>query len=70
VDIAILPDEQGRGAGSAVLRGLQALAGAQRLALTLAVNRANTGARRLYRRLGFRPDAEDALQEQLAWRAP
>ena len=70
VDIAILPDEQGCGAGSAVLRGLQALAGAQRLALTLAVSLANTGARRLYRRLGFSPDAQDALQEQLAWRAP
>lgn len=67
VDIAILPGERGRGAGSAALRGLQALAGARRLHLALGVSKSNTAARRLYRRLGFELRAEDELQEQLAW---
>ena len=45
VDIAILPAAQGQGAGSAVLRGLQAQAGAERRDIHLAVNKSNTAAR-------------------------
>ena len=70
VDIAILPAAQGQGAGSAVLRGLQAQAGAQQCRIHLAVNKSNTAARALYQRLGFRPRGENDVQEQLEWSAP
>lgn len=70
VDIAILPAAQGQGAGSAVLRGLQAQAGAQQWQIHLAVNKSNAGARALYQRLGFRLRGENDVQEQLAWSAP
>lgn len=69
VDIAILPEAQNHGGGGAVLRGLQALAGARQWRLELGVNKSNLAARRLYQRLGFRLLAEDALQEQLSWSA-
>ncbi|PHV27644.1 GNAT family N-acetyltransferase [Janthinobacterium sp. BJB426] len=70
VDIAILPAAQGQGAGSAVLRGLQAQASAEQLHLHLAVNKSNTAARALYQRLGFRLRGENDVQEQLEWSAP
>ncbi len=70
VDIAILPAAQGQGAGSAVLRGLQAQAGAQQCRIHLAVNKSNAAARALYQRLGFRPRGENDVQEQLEWSAP
>ncbi|MEF2268440.1 GNAT family N-acetyltransferase [Janthinobacterium sp. LS2A] len=70
VDIAILPAAQGQGAGSAVLRGLQAQAGAQQCRIQLAVNKSNTAARALYQRLGFRLCGENDVQEQLEWSAP
>lgn len=70
VDIAILPEAQNQGGGGAVLRGLQALAGARQWRLELGVSKSNVAACRLYQRLGFRLLAEDALQAQLAWSAP
>lgn len=70
VDIAIVPAAQGQGAGSAVLRALQAQAGAQQWQIHLAVNKNNAAARALYRRLDFRLRGENAVQEQLEWRAP
>ena len=70
IDIAILPAAQGQGAGSAVLRGLQAQAGAEQWQIHLAVNKSNTAARALYQRLGFRLRGENDVQEQLAWSAP
>jgi ribosomal protein S18 acetylase RimI-like enzyme len=70
VDIAILPSARGQGAGSAVLRGLQAQAGADQLHIHLAVNKSNTAARALYQRLGFRLRGENDVQEQLEWSAP
>ncbi|WP_215408749.1 GNAT family N-acetyltransferase [Janthinobacterium sp. JC611] len=69
VDIAILPAAQGRGAGSAVLRALQAQAGAQQCRIHLAVNKSNAAARALYQRLGFRLRGENEVQELLAWSA-
>ncbi|UQV47638.1 GNAT family N-acetyltransferase [Janthinobacterium lividum] len=70
IDIAILPAAQGQGAGSAVLRGLQAQAVAQQWQIHLAVNKSNAAARALYQRLGFRLRGENEVQEQLAWGAP
>lgn len=59
VDIAILPAAHGQGAGSAVLRGLQAQAGAEQRDIHLAVNKSNTAVRALYQRLGFRLRGEN-----------
>lgn len=70
VDITLMPQAQGQGAGSAVLAGLQAHAAAQQATLSLGVNHANLAARRLYARLGFVADGEDPIQQQLRWSAP
>lgn len=69
VDIAIVPAARGQGAGSTVLRGLQAQAGAHQLHIHLAVNKSNAAARKLYQQLGFRLRGENEVQEQLAWSA-
>jgi len=52
-DIEVLPELQGRGVGSAVIRDLQAEARSAGLPLRLQVLRVNHAARRLYERLGF-----------------
>ena len=70
VDITLLPQAQGQGAGSAVLAGLQAHAATQGCTVSLGVNHANLAARRLYARLGFVADGEDPIQQQLRWSAP
>lgn len=70
IDIAILPAAQGQGAGSAVLRALQAQAGMQQSHIHLAVNKSNAAARALYQRLGFRLRGENDVQQQLEWSAP
>ena len=70
VDITLLPQAQGQGAGSAVLAGLQAHAATLGSAVTLGVSHANLAARRLYARLGFVAESEDPIQQQLRWSAP
>lgn len=57
VDIALLPEFRGRGAGEALLRELIAEAGASGRSLTIHVEQGNP-ARRLYERLGFVAVAE------------
>ncbi|APA67587.1 GNAT family N-acetyltransferase [Janthinobacterium sp. 1_2014MBL_MicDiv] len=69
IDIAIVPAARGHGAGSAVLRGLQAQAAQHRLHIHLAVNKSNGAARKLYQQLGFHLRGENEVQEQLAWSA-
>lgn len=54
VDIALVPEEQGQGIGTAVLREVLAEADAAGVPVTLHVV-AMSPARRLYERLGFRP---------------
>lgn len=68
VDIALLPEARGRGIGSAIVRALQASAGARHWPLTLNVNRSNPRARQLYLALDFTVAAGDALGERLLWR--
>ena len=74
VDIAVLPEARGHGAGSRILRALQAHAASLSLPLCLSVHRGNAGARRLYLALGFVPDDAGAMEntaaEALQWRAP
>ena len=53
-DLQVLPELQGRGIGTAVLRGLIDEAVERGVALALAVLPANPRAQRLYDRLGFR----------------
>ncbi|CDG84045.1 GNAT family N-acetyltransferase [Janthinobacterium agaricidamnosum] len=69
VDIAILPQAQGQGAGSAVLGALQAAAAKQDQCIRLGVSHGNLAARAFYARLGFHAASEDALQQQLIWSA-
>ena len=69
--VAVAPDAQRGGVGTAVVHGLLAEAVAAGMtAATLEVRRSNRSARRLYRRVGFRedgvrpryyPDGEDAV---------
>ena len=56
-ELQILPEYQGRGVGTAVLKQVIAAAGKRGLAVGLAVLRTNPGARRLYERLGFKVTA-------------
>ncbi|MCC7700957.1 GNAT family N-acetyltransferase [Janthinobacterium sp. GW460P] len=69
VDIAILPAAHGQGAGSAVLRGPQAQAGAEQRDIHLALNKSNTAARAVPA-AGFSPARGKQVQEQLEWSAP
>ncbi|MFQ6171955.1 GNAT family N-acetyltransferase [Oryzobacter sp. R7] len=60
VDIAVVPEEQGRGIGTTVLRRVLDEAEDARLPVTLHVVAASR-ARRLYERLGFRTLREDGV---------
>ena len=68
LDIELLPEHRGAGAGSALLRELLAEAAARSKRVTIHVERANR-ARRLYERLGFRVEADDdAIYLFMVWR--
>lgn len=58
VDVTLLPEYQGRGIGTSLLRGLQGEAVQAGNPLTLSLLKTNTGARRLYEQLGF-TEADD-----------
>lgn len=70
LDIAIAADHRGRGLGSMVLTGLLEEARASDREVTLQVWAANTGARRLYERLGFgyAEPATDTGHLRMRWR--
>ena len=53
VDVTLLPEYQGRGIGTSLLRGLQGEAAEAGKPLTLSVLKTNTGARKLYEQMGF-----------------
>ena len=70
VDIALVPQSRGRGAGAAVLRALQdGVVAAGASTLSLSVELGNIGARRLYTRLGFVevPDADLDTHIPMVW---
>jgi ribosomal protein S18 acetylase RimI-like enzyme len=52
-NLKLLPEAQGRGLGTAVMRRVLAEAAARGVPVRLQVLEANTGARKLYERLGF-----------------
>ncbi|NOJ93480.1 GNAT family N-acetyltransferase [Corallococcus coralloides] len=72
VDVALLPEHQGRGLGTHLLRELQAEAARARVSVRLNVTRDNP-ALRLYTRHGFTPaPGSDPASPylELQWRAP
>jgi ribosomal protein S18 acetylase RimI-like enzyme len=70
VDIALLPQFQGHGLGTAAITALQAESAAADKPLRLTVRPENQGARRLYERLGFTVTAQTDLDETMEWRPP
>ena len=67
VDIALLPEHRGKGAGEALLRDLMDEAAACGKAVSIHVEKLNP-AMRLLRRLGFTPVEDNGLYEELQWR--
>jgi ribosomal protein S18 acetylase RimI-like enzyme len=67
VDIALLPQERGKGLGTACIRDLQAEAERAAAILRLSVVRMNAAAR-LYERLGFRVTGGDEIRYAMEWR--
>jgi len=68
VDIAILPEFQGRGVGGGLVRDLQLEAAQSGKTLGLHVLAENRAAERLYRSLGFARIADDGVYHRLEWR--
>lgn len=66
VDISLLPEEQGKGIGSELIRQTQRDALARGAAIGLHVHHMNPRARQLYERLGF--DAKDTTATHVAMR--
>lgn len=67
VDIALLPAERGRGVGRALIRATQDRAACTGRGVGLYVEKHNTAAQRLYARLGFRLEGEEAFHYRLRW---
>jgi ribosomal protein S18 acetylase RimI-like enzyme len=66
VDIALMPEQRGRGIGGALLRELQAQARAANVPLGIHVERMNP-ALRLYERLGFEVAADQGVYLLMKW---
>ncbi len=70
VDIAFLPGQQGKGAGSAVIQDLIREAMSCGRPLRLSVTRANSGAQRLYSRIVFVTKSADAMYIEMEYIPP
>ncbi|MDO9307700.1 MAG: N-acetyltransferase [Deltaproteobacteria bacterium] len=68
VDIAILPEFQGRGVGSGLVRELQLEAAQSGNTIGLHVLAENLAAERLYQSLGFAGTDNDGVYHRLEWR--
>jgi len=68
VDISLLRSAQKRGIGTSIVGWLIEDAREADLVLTLQVSAANTGARRLYERLGFYPVRHHEMYTEMEWR--
>jgi ribosomal protein S18 acetylase RimI-like enzyme len=67
IDIALVPAEQGRGIGAAILRDALAWAGGRGKAVSIHVEK-NNPAMHLYRRLGFATVEDKGVYDLLEWR--
>jgi len=65
--IELLPEAQGRGLGSAIIRDLQKEARTLHVPIRLQVIKANAEAHRLYLRLGFKVKGETKTHHLLLW---
>jgi GNAT superfamily N-acetyltransferase len=66
IDIALLPEQRGRGFGTRLLQGLQQECERPGGILSLQVLK-ESAAERLYRRLGFVITGEDTFRRQMVW---
>jgi ribosomal protein S18 acetylase RimI-like enzyme len=69
VEIMIASFYRGRGVGTELIRGILARAAEDRKPVCLSVEAMNTGAIRLYERLGFKPVGGDEVRLQMNWRS-
>jgi ribosomal protein S18 acetylase RimI-like enzyme len=67
IDIAINPEHRGNGIGTAVIQQLQDQAANAALPLDLTVDKGNTRAFDLYRKLGFTATGENDLSIWMRW---
>ena len=67
VDIALLPEYQGRGIGGGLYRDLLARAAASGRRVRCSVPTANPGSLRFHERLGFRATGGDGMYVQMEW---
>jgi ribosomal protein S18 acetylase RimI-like enzyme len=67
-DISLLPEHRNLGAGTVLVKDLQAEASAEELPLRLRVFKANAAARRFYERLGFSQTGESDTHLMMEWR--
>ena len=67
MDIALIPQERGRGLGRSILEGLLDEARKARLPVRIHVEKLNP-ALRLYRRLGFETIEDKGVYDLLEWR--
>lgn len=70
IDLALLPEHQGRGIGTGLVRDLQRDAARRGVPLRHMVVKENLGAIRFYGRLGFRTTGEIMSHLQMEWRRP
>ncbi|MDZ7712855.1 MAG: GNAT family N-acetyltransferase [Rhodovibrio sp.] len=72
VDLALLPEAQGKAIGTTVLQALQNVAAAIPAPVSLSTHAMNAPALGLYRRLGFQPSGADvgAMHVGLQWCPP
>jgi ribosomal protein S18 acetylase RimI-like enzyme len=68
VDIAVHPNLQSKGVGTALIQRLQQEATKARLPIHCCVSRFNPGSLRFHRRLGFSIAREDQMHYYLEWR--
>jgi ribosomal protein S18 acetylase RimI-like enzyme len=69
IDIALLPEHRGKGAGEALLRDLMDEAAACGKDVSIHVEKFNT-AMRLYRRLGFTTEEDKGVYDLMRWTPP
>ena len=71
VDIALIPEAQGKGIGQRVVKAMQNIAGQLGVPVVLMTQVMNTPALRVYEKLGFQAvDRPNPAYVRLAWRAP
>lgn len=70
IDCAFVPEERGKGYGTAILRSAQAVAEKHQIALKLSVERHNLRAKKLYLSIGFDVVEETASHEIMTWSPP